>query len=183
MKTTMYKIDSHGMFLEPVEFYSDVNVAPEDILVPKLHTLVAPPELKEGQQAYWKKDGWHIVTPDVATLVEVKVQKKAELAEARWQEETAGVILPSGVEVATDDRSQTKMIGIAMKAAQDPGFIVRWKANGQWVTLDASQILDLNVYISNVIQKLFEKEESLSKMVDSCQTIEEVKAITWKQVL
>ncbi len=159
-----------------------------------LHTLIPSAKyfgsLTENTREAYDKLEWHDERPkpswevlEKTALGVCKIRKKAELAEARWLEETSGVVLPSGVEVATDDRSQTKMIGIAMKAAQDPDFTVRWKANGQWVTLDASEILNLNVYISNVIQKLFEKEESLSKMVDSCQTIEEVKVTTWEQVL
>lgn len=112
-----------------------------------------------------------------------KELKKAELAEARWLEETGGITLPNDVVIETDDRSQLKLLSTVMtvkeKVKDNPDLTIRWKGTNGWLPVTASEIIVVGDYVFNYIQALFNKEDRLSALVDSCQSIEEVKAITW----
>jgi len=126
-------------------------------------------------EAEWNQDKW--VIP-----VEVKKdRKKAEIAESRWMEETSGLILPNGMEIATDDRSQMKMLSIYAKAQADANYSVRFKTPKGWITLDSATILSLQAYVFEHIENLFKKEEQKCIEVDACKTIEEVEAISWDE--
>jgi len=178
----LYRIGRNGYFVGEESFYSDAEVSVEEILVPKWFVATPPPELKEGQKALWRNKQWNIVDPPPPpTLEEAKAQKKANIAESRWMEEISGLVLPNGMEIATDNRSQMKMLSIYAKAQADKAYSVRFKTPKEWVTLDSVDILSLQSYVFEHIENLFKKEEQKCLEVDACKTIEEVEAISWDE--
>jgi len=79
----------------------------------------------------------------IVDLDKLKNDKRAEIADARWKEETGGLTLPDGTVVKTDRESQSLLMGAALFAKEDPTYAVNWKGASGWVTLDASTIASI----------------------------------------
>jgi len=117
--------------------------------------------------------------PIAVSLPEAKKQKKAELAAARYETETAGITV-SGLSVATDDRSKALISAAAGRARADATYIVGWrKSNGDWVDLTAPEILAMEAAVAQWVEKCFARERYYCDLVDSKETVEQVQDIKW----
>jgi len=68
----------------------------------------------------------------------------------------------SGLHVATDDVSQTRIAGAALAAMLDPDYTVRWKCtDGQFYTLTAPQILAVAQAVRAHVQACYDREADL----------------------
>lgn len=113
-------------------------------------------------------------------LAGAKEAKLAELANARWEQETGGLTLPDGTVIKTDRESQALLTGAAFSLYADPTARVEWKADkGKWVDLDAKQVLMIAGAVRAHVQGQFSKERALSEKVNACTSAEEVRGVVW----
>ncbi len=117
--------------------------------------------------------------PVIPTLEEVKEAKLAEIASARYAAETAGLTL-NGYTIATDDRSQLKVVGAAMAAMQDETYTCEWKMAGGFVTLDSATIIGIANAVRGFVQGCFDHEAELVDLIDEAETVEDIQKINWE---
>ncbi len=67
--------------------------------------------------------------------------------------------------IATDEVTQTKVLGAVVAAQLDPNYIVNWKTSAGFVSLDATQVLAVAQAIRAHIQACFDHEASLMAAV------------------
>ena len=125
--------------------------------------------------------GWAAVTdvvisdaPDEIVLQDARDSKKAEIAAARWEAETAGI---DGIK--TDRESQALITGAALKAMQDSEYSCRWKTESGFVELTAPQILAIADAVRAHVQGCFDREAELVALIEAAESPEELNAITW----
>ena len=183
----MYRYGRDGYFEAEDTTYSDREIDyVNNYTPPAMHTWTAPPKYDPATEIpQWVDGKWRIVllaslSPPVPTLEEVKADKLAELAQARWEQETGGLTLPDGTAIKTDRESQALLTGAALKALQDPEYSCWWKADGGWVRLDSKTILYLAEAVRGHVQSCFDREKILAERVGKAQTILEVSAVSWK---
>lgn len=74
----------------------------------------------------------------------------------------------AGMAVATDDKTQTRIMGAAMSAMLDPAYSVAWKGvNGVFVTLTAPQVIAVAQAIRAHVQACFDREAVLLGDLDA----------------
>jgi hypothetical protein len=101
-----------------------------------------------------------------AKIAEIKASKLAALAKRRWEAETGGITV-NGASVATDEVSQTKIIGAVVGAQMDPTVTMKWKMkSGQFVTLDAASIVGVAMAVRAHVQACFDKEAELRAQIE-----------------
>ena len=105
---------------------------------------------------------------------ELRAEKKAELAEARWQAEVSGV---NGIR--TDRESQSLITGAALKAMQDNTYTCRWKGIDGFVELTAPQIIAIADAVRAHVQSCFDHEAELLPLIEAATTEAELNLITW----
>ena len=105
---------------------------------------------------------------------ELRAEKKAELAEARWTQEVSGI---DGIR--TDRESQAMVTGAALAAMQDDTYSCRWKTEAGFVEMTAPQILAVADAVRAHVQACFDREAELLALVEAATTPEELEAIAW----
>ena len=103
-----------------------------------------------------------------------KEDKKASIAQARYEAEIAGV---NGIR--TDRESRSIMTGMALKAMSDPDYTCRWKGIDGFVTLTAPQIIAVSDTVRAYVQGCFDKEDELLAQIESATTQAELDSINW----
>ena len=120
-----------------------------------------------------------VVTIDYGdTLAGRKAAKIAELAAARYAEETGGITL-NGSPLATGRGDQAMLNGAWVFTQANPDATIRWKGPTGWVDLDAAQVAGIASAVGAHVQACFAREGELAEMVLAAETEEEVTAITW----
>lgn len=115
--------------------------------------------------------------PPPSTLAELKERKRAKIAAARYENETGGFDF-NGVKIATDRGSQALLTAAVVTARFDPEFKTKWKCdNGQFVMLDAMQLLAIGDAVTAFIEGCFAREAELCELVDVAQNQEDLDAI------
>ena len=114
----------------------------------------------------------------VLDLDKLKAEKIAELANARWQEETGGYIY-KGHEFHSDRESQDRFFQAYMASLSDSNFTVTWKTKNGWLEMTASDFITLYNEFYVFLQNLYQKEKNLQEQIEAATTIEELEAIQW----
>ena len=71
-----------------------------------------------------------------------------------------------GLQVQTDDLSQSRLTTAALAAQLDPGATLRWKlATGEFVALSAPQIIALALAVRAHVQACFDREADLAAQI------------------
>ena len=109
-------------------------------------------------------------------LEDAKARKLAALATRRWRAEQAGTVL-DGLPVATDTASQIKVVGAALAAQMDPGYLVQWKTATGFITLDAMTVIGLAQAIRAHVQACFDNEAALSASIDAAEDHDALESI------
>jgi hypothetical protein len=115
----------------------------------------------------------------VLDLDKLKAEKRAEIAQKRWEAETGGIIL-NETEIATDRESQALLTGAVLKAKEDPAYAVRWKARNGWFQLDSATLIAIADAVRAHVQACFDKEEVLQSQIDVAETAAELEAVKWE---
>lgn len=110
------------------------------------------------------------------TFDELKAQKKAEIAAARYDAETAGTTV-NGVTIDTGRDSQALITGAALAAMLDSEYSLNWKTESGFIHLSAPEIIAVAQAVRAHVQSCFDREGELVALVDAAQTAEELDAI------
>ena len=104
----------------------------------------------------------------------------AYAASKRWDVENGGISV-GGVPIATDDRSKTMIMGARIKADADTGYTVRWKTAAGFVTLAASDIVNISDAVLNHIDASFNAEADVFGLIDAGEisTTQEIDEYDW----
>jgi hypothetical protein len=121
---------------------------------------------------------WTKVITAEDKFAKAKEAKKAEIAQARYNAEIAGVTI-NGVSIKTDRESQGLITGAALKAMQDPDYTCRWKGIDGFVTLNATQIIAIADAVRQHVQSCFDHEAELVLLIEAATTEAELDAIKW----
>lgn len=121
-------------------------------------------------------DRYEIVALPTFTLDELKAQKKAEIAAARYVAETAGTTV-NGVLIDTGRDSQALITGAALAAVIDGEYSLNWKTPTGFIHLTAPEIIAVAQAVRVHVQSCFDREGELVALVDVAQTAEELDAI------
>ena len=115
-------------------------------------------------------------SPDeVAGILEAaKSAKRAEIAAARFEAETAGI---DGIK--TDRESQALITGAALKAMQDSEYSCRWKGVDGFVELTSPQILAIADAVRSHVQSCFDREAELLPLIEAAESPEDLEVIMW----
>jgi hypothetical protein len=101
------------------------------------------------------------------TLSKLKEAALQALADRRWRAETRGISV-NGSPVATDDKSQAKLVGACLAATLDASCSVQWKvADRGFVTLDRDQIIAIAQAVRTHVQACFDREAALAEEIQS----------------
>lgn len=114
--------------------------------------------------------------PVPMTLDGKKAQKKAAIAAARYEAETAGTTV-NGVLIDTGRDSQALITGAALAAVIDDNYSLNWKTETGFVHLTAPEIIAVAQAVRAHVQGCFDREGELVALVDAAQTAEELDAI------
>lgn len=110
------------------------------------------------------------------TLDDLKSQKKAEIAAARYERETAGVAV-SGVTIDTGRDSQALITGAALAAVIDSSYSLNWKTESGFIHLTAPEIIAVAQAVRAHVQACFDREAELCALVDAAETKEDLDEI------
>lgn len=107
--------------------------------------------------------------PPPTNLAALKVERKAALAERRWQAETGGAVV-AGIPVATDVRSQSVITGASVAAMLDENYSVQWKTSAGFVTLNREMVIGLAQGVRQHVQACFDREAELVEAIEAATT-------------
>ena len=92
---------------------------------------------------------------------EAKRAASDKIKSRRNQAISSGITV-SGVPIATDDLSQSRIMGAALAASLDPATTVKWRgAGGTFATLDAATIITIAQATRAHVQACFDREAEL----------------------
>jgi hypothetical protein len=111
-------------------------------------------------------------------FAKAKAAKKAEIAQARYNAEIAGVTV-NGVSIKTDRESQGLITGAALQALQDPTYTCNWKTENGFVPLTAEQIQAVAVAVREHVQGCFDREAVLIEQIKNATTQADLEEIKW----
>ena len=122
---------------------------------------------------------WGNAPTVVPSLSDLKTDKRAEIAAARYAAEIGGCTV-DGVTIATDRGSQALLTAAVVSARLDLEFKTRWKcADGHFVALDAFQLRAIGDAVTAHVEACFAREAELVELIDAATTPEELAAIKW----
>jgi len=188
MDAIMYVFGNDNKLCGTEKTYSDKEIVASDYPASQNHrTFIAPPSYDAATEIpVWNGATWDIhtlseyVTAEL-TLDEVKENKRAEIAQIRYDEESVGCAW-NGYVVATDRESRS-ILNTAKAIADEMGVLYTsstWKMqSGEFVKLSMSDMKSMGMTMAAYIQSLFNKEAELNTKINEAATKEEVNLITW----
>ena len=112
-------------------------------------------------------------------FAKAKEAKKAEIAQARYNAEIAGVTI-NGVSIKTDRETQAVLTSACLQAYIDSGYSLNWKTgDGTFVSLPAEQIMAFGTAVRAHVQSCFDHEAELLPLIESAETEAELNLIAW----
>lgn len=118
------------------------------------------PELIEMTQA---EIDVHLNPPRIVTTDSLK----AETTALRWQHETGGLTLPSGVRVATGIDDQNRITSVIANAQLAGVQSVDFKAASGWVTVTVQELQAIAAAIAVHVQACFTAERAHHEAIDA----------------
>ena len=112
-------------------------------------------------------------------FAKAKEAKNAEIAQARYNAEIAGVTI-NGVLIKTDRETQAVLTAACLQAYIDSGYSLNWKTgDGTFVSLPAEKIMAFGTAVRAHVQSCFDHEAELLPLIASAETEAELEAINW----
>lgn len=135
------------------------------------HALLVPDDMVE------------IVEAAMASADPVEQARAALIAYAadkRWQIEVGGISI-GGIDVATDDRSKTMIMGARIKADSNPAFSTRWKTQAGFAVLTAGEIIAISDAVLAHVDACFTAEATVLAAIEAgtITTSAEIDAAGW----
>ena len=190
----IYLYDTQGYYAGPHTLTEKQDKTPvtRDWIIPANSTEL-PMELepKEHYLIHWSGSEWEYVEdkgnpppqPEpVKTLEEVKTDKLLELKGTRDMKEVEPITISKGI-FDYDDKARDRL-QIARQALEDAneGGTITWTtADNQRVPISIEDFAEINAAAATRSNALHIKYNELKTQVNACETIEEVKAITWEE--
>ncbi|MGR3622431.1 DUF4376 domain-containing protein [Pseudophaeobacter sp.] len=101
-----------------------------------------------------------------------KVSLLADLAQARWEAETGGLVLPNGLPVRTDRETRAALTEAvnALQAGlmQEP---IPWKMAGGWADLSKADLEAITTAVAAHVQASFAAERSVQAQIDEAEDL------------
>ena len=149
----------HG-FYHPARGYWQTTGAPAPEIRAAYPEGTAEVPLRPWADHLWTGASWEPaparITCDEA-LAALKAARDAAIARG---------IARDGLQVQTDDLSQSRLTAAALAAQLDPGATVRWKlATGDFVALSAPQIIAIAMAVRAHVQACFDREADLAAQI------------------
>lgn len=117
--------------------------------------------------------------PPPTPLSELKAAKRAEIAQARYNAEIAGVTI-NGVLIKTDRETQAVLTAACLQAYIDSGYSLNWKTgDGTFVSLPAEQIMAFGTAVRQHVQGCFDHEAELLPLIEAAESPEELNEIVF----
>ncbi len=138
----------------------------------------AIPWLETDREIVRLPDYSFVFADDPAAFVSLKVQKKADVAAARYAFEIAGVVY-NGVRVTTDREDQAMITAVALSAVVDSTFTTVWKGADGYLDLDAAGVLTLARMVGAHVEAAFAEEKRLAGLIDAAKDKETLSSISW----
>jgi hypothetical protein len=104
----------------------------------------------------------------------LKNELKANVANARWEKETAGFDLGNGTIIRTDAESQAKISGAYNFMQLKNNAEIDWKGANGWMKLKKADIEAVATAVAEYVQACFSKEKQLNDVIDACTTLQEL---------
>lgn len=125
--------------------------------------------------AAWLFDGDTFSQPSAGLYT--KVQLLAYTANARYLKTIGGVVV-NGLQVATDDGTQAKLIGAFNLVTANPNITINWKLPSGFITLNAAQITAIANAVGLFVQACFAAENVLDDQIktDTVTTLAQIDA-------
>ena len=146
--------------------------------------------LADGSQDALIPAGWVECTASQASEICVPPPRdlnpddlKAAITQKRWEVETGGLTLPTGVRVATgiDDQNRiTSVIANARLAGLDS---VSFKAASGWVTLTLAELEGVAAALAQHVQQCFSAERAHHEAIDALEQLHAGNAQALQQAL
>ena len=166
-----------GNALPPVPFESGEYVLRAYIETPP--TLLDEYQKTVGRTSGINGDGVWEVVPGVAdmSLASAQTVAKVMVAKLRWESENVFTIY-NGVRYLTDRNTQ-RAIGLArVMAKEDASFSINWKAReGEFVELNATDIIALADAVNTVVQSAFNKEAEFVTSINDAANVDALRLI------
>jgi hypothetical protein len=106
---------------------------------------------------------------DPRTTEQLREQHRAMIKTRRDQAIKSGITV-NGLQIATDEVSQTRIMGAAVSAMLDTQYSVQWKVTEtDFVTLGATQIIQIAQLVRAHVQACFDNEATLLGLVAAGQ--------------
>ena len=122
---------------------------------------------------------WTKVITAEDKFAKAKEAKYAEIAQARYNAEIAGVTI-NGVLIKTDRETQAVLTAACLQAYIDSGYSLNWKTgDGTFVSLPAEKIMAFGTAVRAHVQSCFDHEAELLPLIASAGTEAELDAISW----
>lgn len=96
---------------------------------------------------------------------------KDAITQKRWQIETGGITLPTGVRVATGIDDQNRITSVIANARLAALEIVSFKAASGWVTLTLAELEGVAAAIAMHVQQCFSAERAHHEAIDALQLL------------
>lgn len=112
----------------------------------------------------------------VPSFEELKAEKRAEIAAARYEREIAGVTV-NGVLIDTGRDSQALITGAAVAAMLNESYSLNWKTTSGFIHLTAPEIIAVAQAVRAHVQACFDREGELVALVDAAETAEDLDEI------
>lgn len=148
------------------------------IIMPIYFSPTGNPEVWQSkQEGYFSPEEWAALHPSPApTFDELKGQKKAEIAAARYEREIVGVTV-NGILIDTERDSQALITGAALAAMLDENYTLNWKTARGFIHLTAPEIIAVAQAVRAHVQVCFDREAELCTLVDVAETKEDLDEI------
>jgi hypothetical protein len=116
---------------------------------------------------------------DLRTLDQIKADQWAQIKRGRNTSEVSGFVW-DGLAFQSSSGSQTRIMGAAQLAYNDPTLTVTWTlTDNTQRTFTAAEIISVSRALGEHLNNVHVKSQLLREQIDAATTKEEVQAIVW----
>jgi len=186
MSRIIYNHDELGYYIssatarkDPLESKKGKNC----YLLPKNATFTKPPKIKKDQLARYIDNKWQIESIKIEeqskpTLSKLKAQKILEITSDRKSYQYSD-ITHKGKSYKNSQSTQNKFFNFINNSTGS----IDWRLNdGDWVTLDRAEIIELSQIILNKEAKSYKAESRLFDLIEKAGSEDDLKQIKWQSL-